>query len=160
MRPLRKDPACKGSRSLYWMRPRCQQDCQRLAGAAAYRTPLQGLQMSLRLLSMPVEDIEDKFEPQLKTRRKTVQIGRNAKSDHFRRKSCLHKKRFGSMDEAKYSRHHIFAAIRKSGKEPDDLRIYGCPFCRGYHFTSILGHGENAEQRDQDQVRGDGADLA
>jgi hypothetical protein len=46
------------------------------------------------------------------------------------RRQCAAKRRYRDLDEAKRVRQHQRAITG------DDIRIYDCPICSGFHFTS------------------------
>jgi len=87
----------------------------------------------MHLAAMNLEEIEDKFE----RRKSKIIILRG--SDNFRRKSCIHKRRFKNMDEAKDFRTGMEFRMRRNDQISDATRVYGCLFCNGFHLTGHLG---------------------
>jgi hypothetical protein len=47
---------------------------------------------------------------------------------------CLKKTRYRDIEQAK----RALTCCRKSGRERVPCRYYDCPYCKGFHLTSLL----------------------
>lgn len=96
-----------------------------------------------------IESIEDQVERKFREtkaqrkaskKNKRVVIIEKLNSDYFRHKSCARKRRFVSEQQAKDFR----TGLKMKGTLKNKLRVYGCPFCKGYHLTGLVADESKA----------------
>ena len=77
------------------------------------------------------DDDERYYEP----RRRTAKERSTRGFRRFKRLSCSTKRRFPDEERAKSFRN----GLKVSGRLKNDLRVYQCPICNGYHLTGQTG---------------------
>ena len=94
----------------------------------------------MRLGKLNLDEIEEKFSSKEKTRKpkKTNKTSISGPAAYFKHQSCVKKKRFHGMEEAKDFITRLRGKFVRIDKPFDELRIYHCTFCNGFHLTNWL----------------------
>ncbi len=72
-----------------------------------------------------------------RVRKKSREVKHGKMNHYFRRNSCIGKKTFHDLKEAKDYRREVCNYIKLQGNIPDKTKIYECPFCKKFHMAHV-----------------------